>query len=49
VDILFDLENDVTERRDLSFQHPEILADLNARLKAWEDEMAKEKTAFVVR
>jgi len=27
----------------------EILADLKARLKAWEDEMTKEKTEFLVK
>ena len=49
VDLLFDLENDISERRDLSFHHPEILADLKARLKTWEDEMAREKTKFLVK
>jgi arylsulfatase A-like enzyme len=49
VDMLFDLENDISERRDLAYQHPEILADLKARLKAWEEEMAKEPTQFLVK
>ena len=49
VDMLFDLENDISERRDLAYQHPEILAVLKARLKAWEEEMAKEPTQFLVK
>jgi len=49
VEMLFDLSTDIGERRDVFFQHPEIFADLKARLKAWEDEMAKEPTQFLVK
>jgi arylsulfatase A len=49
VDMLFDLEADIGERKDLGYQHPAILADLKARLQAWEDEMAKENTQFQVK
>jgi arylsulfatase A len=49
VDLLINLKDDITERRDLSFRHPEVLADLKARLKAWEDEMDRSPTTFVVR
>jgi len=49
VEMLFDLENDIGERRDLAFQHPEVLADLKARLKSWEEEMAKEKPQLLVK
>jgi len=49
VDMLFDLENDIGERHDLAYQHPEIVADLKARLKAWEDEMAKEPTKILIK
>jgi hypothetical protein len=47
--MLFNLQEDISERRDLSFRRPEILADLKARLKAWEEEMGRFPTTFVVR
>ncbi len=49
VEMLFDLENDIGERRDLAFQHPEILKDLKARLKSWEEEITKEKPQILVK
>jgi arylsulfatase A-like enzyme len=49
VEMLFNLQDDISERRDLAFRHPEILADLKARLKAWEEEMDRSPTTFVVR
>lgn len=49
VEMLFNLRDDIGERRDLAFRRPEILADLKARLKAWEDEMDASPTTFVVR
>jgi arylsulfatase A-like enzyme len=49
VDLLFNLKDDIGERRDLGFHRPEILADLKARLKAWEEEMDRSPTTFVVR
>jgi hypothetical protein len=49
VDLLFNLKDDIGERRDLSFRRPEILSDLKSRLKAWEDEMDASPTTFVVR
>jgi len=49
VDLLFNLKDDIGERRDLSFRHPEILADLKRRLAAWEEEMDRSPTTFVVR
>jgi arylsulfatase A-like enzyme len=39
--MLFDLENDVSERFDVGFRYPEKLHDLEARLAAWEAELAK--------
>ena len=49
VEMLFNLKDDIGERRDLAFRRPEILADLKARLKAWEEEMDASPTTFVVR
>ena len=36
---LFDLEADFGEKRDLSKEKPEMLADLKARFAAWQAEM----------
>lgn len=49
VDLLFNLKEDISERRDVSIHHPEILADLKARLKNWEAEMDRSPTTFIVR
>jgi arylsulfatase A-like enzyme len=49
VDLLFNLKDDIGERRDLSYRHPEVLADLKRRLAAWEEEMDRSPTTFVVR
>jgi arylsulfatase A-like enzyme len=49
VEMLFNLKEDIGERRDLAFRHPEILADLKSRLQAWEAEMDASPTTFVVR
>jgi arylsulfatase A-like enzyme len=49
VEVLVNLKDDIGERRDLAFRHPDILADLKSRLKAWEEEMDRSPPAFVVR
>jgi len=49
VDLLFNLKDDISERHDLGYQNQPIVADLKARLKAWEDEMDRSQLAFVVR
>jgi arylsulfatase A-like enzyme len=49
VDLLFNLKDDIGERRDLSYQNQAIATDLKARLKAWEDEMDRSPTTFLVR
>src|SRR5205823_8941188 len=49
VDLLFILKDDIGERHDLGFQHPEIVADLKTLLKAWEEEMDRSPTSFLVR
>ena len=49
VEMLYNLADDIGERRDLAFRHPEVLADLKARLAAWEAEMDASPRTFVVR
>ncbi len=49
MDLLFDLENDIGERHNLHFMHPEIVADLKRRLAEWEREIDREPKTFYVR
>jgi arylsulfatase A-like enzyme len=49
VEMLFHLEKDESERTDLAYRHPDVLAGLKKRLADWEAEMARERPAFVVR
>lgn len=49
MDLLYDLEADIGERRSLAYVHPEIVRDLKARLKAWQEEMDASPRDFVVR
>ncbi len=46
---LFDLASDMGERKDLSREHPEKVAQLRKLLAGWEAELAKHKPAFVVK
>ena len=46
--MLFNLENDVGERQDLGYRHPEILKDLERRLAEWEAELAKNPPPVLV-
>ncbi len=49
VEMLFDLSKDIGERRDVFYQNREVFEDLKRRLAAWEADLAKEKTTFIVR
>jgi arylsulfatase A len=49
VELLFDLAADIGERRDLSFQHAQVFADLKRRLAEWEADLAQERTDFLVK
>jgi arylsulfatase A len=49
VDLLFNLQDDIGERRDLGYRNQSIVAELKAKLKAWEDEMDRSPTTFLVR
>ncbi len=39
LEMLFDLENDPSERQSLAYQHPEVVRDLRQRLAQWEQEV----------
>lgn len=39
MDLLFNLDSDISERTDLGYQHPGILMNLKEKLKAWESEI----------
>ena len=49
MDLLFDLEADISEHNNLCYRHPEIVGDLKKRLVAWEQEMDNEPKTFTVR
>ncbi len=49
MDLLFDLEQDIGERHNLHFEHPEITASLKKRLAEWEAEMDAEEKQILVR
>lgn len=46
---LFNLAQDIGERRDLSIQQPQKLAELKRRLTDWEADLAKGEPAFLVK
>jgi arylsulfatase A-like enzyme len=48
-ELLFDLENDVSERNNVAYEHPEILADLRQRLDVWEADVDAHAGPFVVK
>jgi arylsulfatase A len=49
MDLLFDLEADISERNNLCYRHHEIVEDLKKRLVAWEAEVDAEPKSFTVR
>ncbi len=49
MDLLFDLEADIGERRSRTYEYPELVQDLKARLKAWQEEMDASDRDFIVR
>jgi Arylsulfatase A and related enzymes len=49
MDLLFNLGDDVGERVNLCYRHPEKVAELKERLAAWEAEMDAEPKTFTVR
>ncbi|MEQ1827884.1 MAG: sulfatase [Pirellula sp.] len=49
VDMLFDLKQDIGERRDVSFRNPEIISQLKKQMQAWETDIGKHATTFLVK
>lgn len=49
VEMLYDLEADISERRDLAYQHPDIVRKLKQLLAEWEAEFERNPPPFVVR
>jgi len=49
MDLLFDLKNDIGERRNLGYQHPTVLKELKAKLAAWEAEIDRTPREIWVR
>lgn len=49
MDLLYDLDADVSERFSLTHQYPEIVSDLKSRLAAWQTEMDASDREFVVK
>ena len=49
VDLLFDLQTDIGERRDLSYERPEVVAEIKQKLAAWERDLAQERPLVWVR
>lgn len=48
-ELLFDLDADMSERDNLAYQYPEVVADLRRRLDAWEAEVDSRPPPFVVK
>ncbi|MBS1810550.1 MAG: sulfatase-like hydrolase/transferase [Acidobacteria bacterium] len=42
-EMLFDLSQDIGERNDLRYVHPEIVKSLRAQMQRWEEEIARNK------
>src|SRR5262249_54490236 len=49
VETLHNLKDDIGERHDLYYRQQKIAAELKGKLKAWEEEMDRSPTTFVVR
>jgi arylsulfatase A len=49
VELLFNLKEDIGERRDVYRHHPQVMTDLKQRLATWETEMAKHQPEFLVK
>ncbi len=49
MDLLFDLQSDISEHRNLCYTHPDIVSDLKQRLVRWEQEMEQEPKTFMIK
>jgi arylsulfatase A len=48
-ELLFDLDTDIGERRDLHERHPDIVAELRKEVARWEAEMSRSRPRFSVK
>jgi arylsulfatase A-like enzyme len=48
-ELLFDLESDISERRNLYYEHQDVAVDLKKRFKDWANEMDASDRAFLVK
>ena len=48
-ELLFDLESDISERRNLYYEHQDVAVDLKARYKVWANEMDASERTFLVK
>jgi hypothetical protein len=48
-ELLFDVGTDVSERNNVAYEHPEVLADLRKRLEAWEADVDSHPGPFIVK
>ncbi len=49
LELLFDLDADIGELRDLSKSHPEIVSQLRKEIARWEAEMSRSRPPFLVK
>ena len=49
MELLFNLKEDIGERRDVYRDHQPVMADLKQRLAVWEAELARQPTEFLVK
>ena len=47
--LLFNLKQDIAERNDVRWRHPEKFAELRALMKKWDQEMDSENLRFVIK
>jgi arylsulfatase A-like enzyme len=49
IELLFDLDADIGERRNIAFRHPNVLANMQRLLAEWEADVDREPAAWRVR
>jgi arylsulfatase A-like enzyme len=49
IEMLFDLDTDVSERHDIAPEQPKVLAELRQSVAAWEKDLARNPPPFVVK
>ncbi len=49
LDLLFDLSNDISERTNLAYRHPEVVAQLRKLLADWEGDLAQHQPKMLLK